>query len=140
MLLWSLDKQRRMLSEQAADSVTEGWLLRLFTTDAPITRLVSAGDLTEATFPGYEPLPPGPWDDPFIEAGTLNAVMVATEAVLFERDRSAGDPQTVYGWYVTDQDGILLLAERFPDVMIFAHPFDSVQVQIKLTLGVCPLP
>ena len=81
----------------------------LYTNDPPITTGLTAADLEEPDYSGYEPQPARYWAPAVLTDQTATA---QAQPILWTRG-SGGRPRDVMGYYVTDgRDGPLLWAER----------------------------
>src|SRR5690606_8934819 len=91
---------------------------------------LDASDFDEAAWPGYQPaaLNPAGWT---IEVGSPTAAVHAPRT--FAR-LTSGDPETVWGYYVTRSDGRLLWFEELPGPIVVEDAGDEVTVEATLTL------
>lgn len=83
--------------------------LHLYINDITPNAGSTLGDFVEASFIGYLPGQINPWGLPVTVDGRARS---AASAVTFTK--TAGSPASVYGYFVTDENGALLWAERDP--------------------------
>lgn len=88
------------------------WTLRLYVNAVDPAPDSDASDFTEASFPGYAPLTLTTWEDATLASPGL-AETEADNAVF--APTGTGSPQTVFGWFMTDEDGNFVAGERFSD-------------------------
>jgi hypothetical protein len=92
---------------------------------------------TEATWMGYAPQALSGFT-----ASTTNSAGKAQSTanqLTFTIGANLPGPQNVYGWYLTDQDGILLGAERFANApLIMQASGDNIKLTVTLTMSSDP--
>lgn len=111
------------------------WSVNLYKNDyTPVPGSV-IGDYTPADFAGYAPIEFDPAD--FDAAFIADHVAIAEfpNVFEFERDGSAGSGQTIYGYYVTDNNGVYRWGERFEQERVIM-PFDRLSITLRFRHGV----
>jgi len=101
-------KLRQILDDRVA---VDGKTVHLFQNNHDVTRNTVLADLTECDFDGYAPLDPA-WV-PSVASGAEDVALAPS--LIFEAGAGLAGPQTVYGYYVTDEDDELSWAETFED-------------------------
>ncbi len=95
-----------------------GGLAKLFTNPSSVTPANVAGDFTEATYTGYAAQTTvGIWSSPVqIVAGQW----ASTSAVIDFPGSTGGSPETIYGIYIVDGFGALLMSWTFSSSIIMS--------------------
>jgi hypothetical protein len=109
-------------------NLLDGAEVGLFKSDIEITKDTVLADLTVADFSGYAPSAAQVWADPIVDQAG-NAI-VAAPSVIFHAATPLTVSNSVYGWYLVDSGGtVLLAAERFPEAVEVSSPASAVFVQ-----------
>jgi len=112
--------------------------LRLFTNDATLTFATVSEDLDDATFDGYAPqyITAEEWSVETIN-GDGNG-QIDHPSVTFEFE--GGDPQTIRGWYVVDEDGNFVFGEKlWPEGLNLTTAGQQVTLTPRFVYGdFCP--
>jgi hypothetical protein len=97
--------------------------MRLFTAPAVPTAATLLAGVTEATFPGYAAVPLVPSGAPIVD-GNGNGANPFPSATF---TATGGAPQTVYGWYVTDDSNAKLIDIKLFDAgpLVFQNNGDT---------------
>jgi hypothetical protein len=109
----------------------------LYTNDRTPTNTDTLMQYTEASFPGYQA-------EGLYQATTpaTNAAGKATSSfgqITWTLSATQGSPVNVYGWYVTNQAGVLIGAERFAGApLTVQNTGDNIKVTITMTLSSDP--
>jgi hypothetical protein len=133
MVIWTLDGRRACLDAFTDRSTPDHWTVRLFSNDFRPDGASVLADFTESAFNGYGPVPCGSWG-PATDDGEGNAVAQAVAVAHFQKTIGPAIEYS-YGYYLTDLDDRVLLAERFPSRLRFDASGDSLDLQLILTLG-----
>lgn len=90
-------------------------LLGLFRNNYTPTYDTAFPDLEEADFDGYEEMDidPDGWSEPFTPEAQPERMYVKYTTTPVWVYEGAGDPQTIYGWFLVTQEGVLVLVERW---------------------------
>ena len=107
--------------------------LRLFVNDIDPTEETVLSDVTQATFPGYEPIVIMSWTNPYQVEDATN-VETDEQPRLFTQSYPADPVQTVYGYMVTSPWPHLLWAERAATPIAMLGVNQMVTVRPSLTL------
>jgi len=107
--------------------------VRLFSNNFVPGSGTGSGDLTEATFDGYAAIDPTPWSDPVIDPESNTYYLSPTVVVTFTQT-GVVVTNTIYGFYLVDANGKLIMANRF-DVPV---EMDALGKQIMLAIKVFP--
>lgn len=108
-------------------------VLRLYQNDVDPQEADGAEDYEEADFTGYRPiLLRGP--DWVVEEGKPSSATMKRQVFTATEDRA--EPQTIYGYFVTQvKSGLLVSAERLsnaPVAILFRN--DTIAITLQLTL------
>lgn len=95
-------------------SLSSTWTFHLFSNNISWTHSIVLGSLTEATFGGYAAQSPGAWS---VAAGSGGAETATAPQVTFLGN--GGTAQNVYGWWVQEPGGIVIMGGGFA-----AGPYD----------------
>lgn len=109
--------------------------IRLFKNNFTVSDTAALADFTEADFDGYGAInvaDGSTWTGPIIDPdGNLKSVS-PTNYTFIENDPET-TPNTVYGYYITDSTGVLLIAaQNFPAPLDFT--LGGAQVTIELAM------
>jgi hypothetical protein len=108
------------------------WVLRLYENDVVPTGVTTAADLTEVSGGGYAPVVLQPADWTF----TPGAPSVALQPQkLFGFTGGTGGWGTVYGYYIVDGAGEIVLAQRLASPPFYPAAGDIIKVTPRLSLG-----
>lgn len=91
------------------------WYCALFVNDYTPVPTSQFGDFTEASFAGYAPATVVMADWPNATVVDHVAISTNTTTYTFQAASSGVSPQTVYGYFVYDENDVLIYAERWTD-------------------------
>jgi hypothetical protein len=137
MIIWSNPGRLAIANGIAARSVPDGWRLKLYANDVDPEAGSVAGDFMEPVFPGYESELVGPFEPATINSDG-NAEALATGLVEITRGPEPAPVAVAEGFFVVNAGGLLVFAERFPQVAVFANPHDVIRIRIPVVVGTCP--
>ncbi len=88
------------------------WQCHLFQNNLVVSDTTVIGDFVECDFHGYSYQVITGWAGPYRDAGTG----AYTHAGIIQWVADGGDlPQSIYGYYVTDESGVLAWCQNDPD-------------------------
>jgi len=122
---------RWLLKETNLTAMT--FSLHLFKNNITVNRNTVVGDFTEATFGSYaaKALTRANWTSPVTVSDKALSTYTSTAQ---QWSSNGGAPETIYGYYITDDDtGTALWAENFAQSRIVAE-FDTIDVLPVATL------
>jgi hypothetical protein len=126
--------QGEQLNLDAATGKTPAtaWTLRLFSNDYTPVAASTEANLTEVAGGGYAAiaLTASNW---VTTPGSPTSTTYPQQTFTFTGATNA--PGTIYGYYITDNNGKLIFAERFAAFFTPANNGDTVKVTLVLTLG-----
>lgn len=116
------------------NSPADNLLVHLFQNDFSPNPAMEVSDFVEASFGGYDPitvvLGPCPQSNDPATGDSLMDIRPTSGGWLWEVSTTTGIPQTIYGYYVTDEGGSVLLgAERLLTPVTLTAVNDSVAIQ-----------
>lgn len=108
-------------------ALLDGAVLRLFQNNINPGPENVVGDFVSADFSGYAPSTTVVWGTPYLQSdGTAN---VAGDLKLFVADDPLIVTNTIYGWFLTNAGGTVLLASyRFSDPVAISLPLQALPV------------
>lgn len=119
-----------------------GASIRLFKSDTPLSPTTVLADLTEADFTGYTAggIPATAWTYAF-DPDTGDPVALCSDLAFWQVTGGANLPQTIYGFMVVRDGGIMIGARRFDTPQNLASLEQAIQfpVRINLTERPCDL-
>ena len=122
--------------------VSGGCKLRLFSTDLDVTLVTGLHDIDECTWPGYAAVGPALlWDTYATDANGKGRAR--TKEITYTRAAGAGDPQDVWGYYITviiDGAEALLTIVKFAAKKTMTNAGDSFPLVADLLASNDPLP
>jgi len=118
----------------ASPATPNQWKVKLFTNNLTPTPDNVIADFTVPTYTGYSPLnlgddtPATTYVDPV--TGKINIVLPADVMMLtFPCNAAPAEPQTIYGYFVTDAAGTVLKgAERFETPIVISDVGQAVSI------------
>lgn len=114
--------------------VLDGSELHLYKSDTVITRDTVKADLTECDFDGYAAITLTTWNNPYVNAAG-QCVCLAGEKQ-FDTATPWTTGNNVYGWWIEESGGDLILAGRFSDApRPMAAPGDACLVDAGWNFG-----
>lgn len=114
--------------------VLDGGTIDLYQNDITPTPDTVVGDLDVATFTGYAQVTLTTFSAPYLNADGAGAVLTPLAQFNTAAPYTVGN--VVYGYWIEDVDGALLLAGRFPNAPItMAGAGDHIAALIEYALG-----
>lgn len=124
--------ERLLLDAAVGKTPATAWTLRLFTNNHIPASGDTEADYTEAADGGYAaiPLNAANWTT---TPGAPTVTVQPEQTFTFTGALLGG--ASIYGYYLTDASGALVLAERLSAVFMPTNPGDTVNVTARITLG-----
>lgn len=117
----------------AVKTAAAAYKIKLFKNNVTFSNSTQLADLTEADFTGYAPITAS-WGAVFLDPSLAGASFQTN--VQFDAASPFTVGNTVYGFYITDTAGTLLVAgNNFPAGVSMAALGDSLPLSIKLNFG-----
>ncbi len=112
-----------------------GSSLHLFTNNVLLTPTIVIGDLTEATFGGYDF--DNPHDDwlKVVDSDVHRGSVVLPANVSFVVTSGDDLPQVIYGYYVISDTGELAAVERLPHPIVLSEIYQGFTIPVHFTFN-----
>lgn len=134
MWIFNLGKERLFDWMLNQSTTTVDTTLRLFQNNMALTNTKVAANFTEADFSGYTPVTISRGSYTItLDSGNNHVVATYTSVPTFTCD--AGPSQTIYGWYLTDNnDGIAICGQEFATPRVMDAGYSELIDPFKIEL------